>query len=46
MKPLGSAGANDPLDQRQSVGAKCSAYTSVILNQYAVARVESVPTNA
>ncbi|MDO4572832.1 MAG: N4-gp56 family major capsid protein, partial [Clostridia bacterium] len=32
VKPCGSGGASDPLDQRATVGAKVAAYTAAILN--------------
>ena len=32
IKPHGSAGSSDPLDQRATVGAKAPAYAAVILN--------------
>jgi len=40
IKPCGSAGAADPLDQRSTVGAKVDAYTSVILNDLWIVRIE------
>ena len=32
IKPAGSAGSADPLDQRSTIGAKITAYTAVALN--------------
>jgi N4-gp56 family major capsid protein len=43
IKPLGSAGAADPLDQRQSAGWKMT-YGGVIANQNFVVRVEHATT--
>ena len=40
VKPRGSAGADDPLDQRSTVGAKVSAYAAVILNDLWLVRIE------
>ncbi len=40
VKPRGSAGANDPLDQRSTVGAKIPAYAAVILNELWLVRIE------
>jgi N4-gp56 family major capsid protein len=42
VKPLGSAGTNDPLDQRASVGYKFN-FAVKILNEAAMLRIESVP---
>jgi N4-gp56 family major capsid protein len=39
VKPFGSGGTTDPLDQRQTVGWKC-LYTAVILQQLAGVRIE------
>lgn len=39
VKPLGSAGTSDPLNQRASVGWK-SMFTAVILEQLAMVRIE------
>ena len=39
VKPFGSSGTNDPLDQRQTVGWKM-LYTAVILQQLAGVRIE------
>ena len=40
VKPVGSGGASDPLDQRATVGAKVTAYTAKILNNLWLVRVE------
>lgn len=40
IKPHGSAGTQDPLDQRATVGAKVAAYTAVILNDLWLLRIE------
>jgi len=40
VKPCGSGGAADPLDQRATVGAKVAAYTAKILNNLWIVRVE------
>lgn len=40
VKPCGSAGAADPLDQRSTVGAKVDAYTATILNDLWLVRIE------
>lgn len=32
IKPLGSSGTADPLDQRATVGAKVTAFTACVLN--------------
>lgn len=40
IKPKGSAGAADPLDQRGTVGAKVMAYTAKILNDLWIVRIE------
>ncbi len=40
VKPRGSAGADDPLDQRSTVGAKVSGFAAVILNQLWIVRIE------
>lgn len=40
IKPCGSAGAADPLDQRSTVGAKVDAYTAVLLNDLWLVRIE------
>ncbi|MCE5188250.1 MAG: N4-gp56 family major capsid protein [Eubacteriales bacterium] len=40
VKPCGSGGAADPLDQRATVGAKVTAYTAKILNNLWIVRIE------
>lgn len=40
IKPHGSAGSSDPLDQRATVGAKAPAYAAVILNDLWLVRIE------
>ena len=40
IKPHGSAGTQDPLGQRATVGAKVAAYTAVILNELWLLRIE------
>lgn len=40
VKPHGSGGANDPLDQRATIGAKVMAYTAAILNDLWLVRIE------
>ncbi len=40
IKPHGSAGTQDPLDQRATVGAKVAAYTAAILNDLWILRIE------
>ena len=40
IKPHGSAGTQDPLDQRATVGAKVAAYTATILNDLWILRIE------
>ncbi len=40
VKPTGSGGASDPLDQRATVGAKVAAYTAKILNNLWIVRIE------
>jgi N4-gp56 family major capsid protein len=40
IKPKGSAGAADPLNQRGTVGWKVEAYTAKILEQAAMVRIE------
>ncbi len=40
VKPIGSGGATDPLDQRATVGAKVAAYTAKILNNLWLVRIE------
>ncbi len=40
VKPHGSSGTDDPLDQRATIGAKVMAYTSAILNDLWLVRIE------
>lgn len=40
IKPHGSAGTSDPLDQRATVGAKVAAYAAKILNELWIIRIE------
>ena len=40
IKPHGSAGTSDPLDQRATVGAKVAAYAARILNELWMIRIE------
>ncbi|MDR2513950.1 MAG: N4-gp56 family major capsid protein [Christensenellaceae bacterium] len=40
IKPLGSAGSSDPLDQIATVGWKVNGFTSVILNENWLVRIE------
>ncbi len=40
VKPHGSGGTADPLDQRATVGAKVTAYASVILNDLWLVKIE------
>lgn len=40
VKPIGSGGASDPLDQRATVGAKVAAYAAKILNNLWIVRIE------
>ena len=40
IKGRGSAGTDDPLDQRATVGAKVMAYTATILNDLWLLRIE------
>ncbi len=40
IKPCGSGGAADPLDQRATVGAKVAAYTAKVLNNLWIVRIE------
>lgn len=40
IKPCGSAGTSDPLNQRATVGAKVAAYTAKILNDLWIVRIE------
>ncbi|MEG1560117.1 MAG: N4-gp56 family major capsid protein [Clostridia bacterium] len=40
IKPVGSAGTGDPLNQRATVGAKVMGYAAKILNDYWIVRIE------
>jgi len=40
IKPRGSAGTTDPLDQRSTVGAKVAAYTATVLNPLWIVKIE------
>ncbi|MDO4568652.1 MAG: N4-gp56 family major capsid protein [Clostridia bacterium] len=40
IKPHGSSGAADPLNQRATIGAKVAAYTAVVLNDLWLVRIE------
>lgn len=40
VKPAGSSGTADPLDQRATVGAKVTAYAAAILNDLWIVRIE------
>lgn len=40
IKPRGSAGTTDPLDQRSTVGAKVTAYTAKVLNPLWLVKIE------
>lgn len=44
VKPCGSGGPADPLDQRATVGAKVAAYTAAILNDLWIVRIEHAVT--
>ena len=44
-KGLGSAGVEDPLNQRQSMGWKINGFSAKVLNAEAVVNYWSVPTN-
>ena len=46
IKPLGSSGTEDPLNQRQTIGTKINGFVAKRLEEQAIARYESVPTNA
>ena len=46
VKPLGSAGTTDPLNQRQTIGWKVNAFVAKRLDETAIARYESVPSQA
>ncbi len=40
IKPCGSAGTTDPLDQRATVGAKVAAYAAKVLNPLWIVKIE------
>ena len=40
IKPRGSAGTTDPLDQRSTVGSKVAAYTAKVLNPLWLVKIE------
>lgn len=40
IKPLGSAGSTDPLDQRQTIGWKVSGFTVAVLQDLFMTRIE------
>ena len=40
IKPRGSAGTTDPLDQRSTVGAKVAAYAAKVLNPLWLVKIE------
>ena len=40
IKPRGSAGTTDPLDQRSTVGAKVAAYVAKVLNPLWLVKIE------
>lgn len=44
IKPAGSAGSADPLNQRSTVGAKVMAYAAVILNDLWIVSIEHAVT--
>jgi N4-gp56 family major capsid protein len=46
VKPLGSAGTKDPINQEQTIGTKINAFVAKRLEEQAITRYESVPTNA
>lgn len=46
IKPLGSSGSLDPLNQRQTIGWKINAFVAKRLKEEAIVRIECVPTNA
>ena len=46
IKGLGSAGTEDPLDQRQTIGWKVNAFVAKRLSEEAITRYECVPTEA
>lgn len=46
IKPLGSAGVNDPLDQRQSIGYRVDGFGLAIKRPEAICVTYGIPTNA
>ena len=40
IKPHGSSGSSDPLNQRATVGAKVAAYTAIVLNPLWLVKIE------
>lgn len=46
VKPLGSSGTSDPLNQRQTIGWKVNAFVAKRLDETAIARYESRPSQA
>jgi N4-gp56 family major capsid protein len=46
VKALGSSGSLDPLNQRQTIGWKVNAFVAKRLDELAITRYESVPSNA
>jgi N4-gp56 family major capsid protein len=46
IKPLGSSGSADPLNQRQTIGWKINAFVAKRLKEQAIVRIEAVPSNA
>lgn len=44
IKPLGSSGTEDPLNQRQTAGWKVNAFGLVVLEELALVRYEHVPS--
>ena len=40
IKPQGSAGSTDPLNQRGTVGVKVAAYTAKVLNPLWLIKIE------
>ena len=46
VKALGSAGTEDPLNQRQSIGYKINAFAVKRLYEEAIVRYESVPSTS
>ena len=46
IKPLGSSGTSDPLNQRQTIGWKINAFVAKRLKEEAIMRIEAVSSNA